>query len=122
MITLERVSAVGRFDMGRSLFVVPQQPRAEAVTRKKSKLLLGPQKEKPALVQVDDVSDVEVVSGRLIHLIADESIRRSSGPQKGTALCGETPFAPPPSQTTSSPSMSCTQALSLSVDRTLSCA
>ena len=76
MITLERVSAVGRFDMGRSLFVVPQQPRAEAVTRKKSKLLLGPQKEKPALVQVDDVSDVEVVPGRLVHLIADESIRR----------------------------------------------
>ena len=29
LITFERVWAVGRFDVGRSLFVVPQQPRAE---------------------------------------------------------------------------------------------
>ena len=31
LITFERVWAVGRFDVGRSLFVVPQQPRAGTV-------------------------------------------------------------------------------------------
>ena len=34
LITFERVWAVGRFDVGRSLFVVPQPPRAGTVAKR----------------------------------------------------------------------------------------
>ena len=42
------------------------------LAREHSNLLLSPQKEKPAFVQVDDVELVEVIPGRLVDLVADE--------------------------------------------------
>ena len=46
LITLERVWAVGRFDVGRSLFVVPQQPRAVTVANRRC-FLASPGHTKP---------------------------------------------------------------------------